>query len=86
MDADAIRILLHEYIDSASDKKVKAFYTIIEEEETNDHSLLDDPSFVAEMEARYERYLADPSTGSTLEEVHEAAKKALAEKNDLAKK
>jgi hypothetical protein len=86
MNADAIRILLHEYIDSASDKKVKAFYTIIEEDETDDHSLLDDPSFVAEMDARYERYLADPSTGSTLDEVEERARKAFAEKSKAAKK
>lgn len=85
MTTDAIRKLLHEYIDSASDKKVKAFYTIIEEDTTDDYDPLEDPSFVAEMDRRYEAYLADPSTAVTLDEAESRAK-LLAEKNKSAKK
>ena len=78
MNTDAIRKKLHEYIDAASDKKVEAFFTIIECE-LNDtyNSPLDDPAFVAEMDRRYNEYLADPSKAKTLDEVEETARNLL---------
>jgi hypothetical protein len=80
MNADAIRILLHEYIDSASDKKVKAFYTIIEEDSTDDYDPFEDTSFVAEMDRRYNECLSDPSIGKSLDEVEQKARQILADK------
>lgn len=78
MNTDAIRKRLHEYIDSASDKKVEAFFTIIEGELDDMYdSPLDDPAFVAEMDRRYNEYLADPSKAKTLDEVEEMARNLL---------
>lgn len=75
MTTKDIRKKLHDYIDSASDKKVKAFYTIIEEEVTDDYDLLEDPSFLAEMDRRYENYKANPDAAKTWDEVKKSARK-----------
>jgi putative addiction module component (TIGR02574 family) len=75
MTTKDIRQKLHEYIDSASDKKVKAFYVIVEDEIDDTYeNPLEDPSFVAEMDRRYEQYKADPSIGIPLEEVEKKAR------------
>lgn len=81
MTTKDIRKKLHEYIDSASDKKVKAFYVIIEDEiEDTYQDPLDDPAVLAEMERRYENYKANPDSAKTWDEVREIARKKIAEK------
>ena len=76
MTTKDIRQKLHEYIDSASDKKVKAFYVIVEDEidDTYDNPL-DNPSVLAEMEKRYEHYKANPSSAKSWEEVKRITRK-----------
>ncbi len=76
MTTKDIRKKLHDYIDSASDKKVKAFYVIVEDEiEDTYDSPLDDPAFLAEMDRRYENYKANPDAAKTWDEVKKSARK-----------
>lgn len=76
MTTQDIRNKLHEYIDSASDRKVKAFYVIVEDDVENSYdNPLEDPIVLAEMERRYENYKADPGSAKTWEEVKESVKK-----------
>ena len=60
MKTAEIRERLHQFIDSAADKKVKAMYTIFEEniEANEDYS----PEFKAELDKRYEEYQKDGVT------------------------
>ena len=85
MNTDLIRKKLHEYIDTASDKKVQAFFTIIEGDLDNVYdSRLNDPDFVAEMDRRYNKYLKDPSKAKTWDEVKDLARQKLnLPKNEL---
>ncbi len=57
MDTVEIRQELHDYIESAPDKKVEAIYTMVEEgiEEPYDH--WEDEEFVAELQRREDDYL-----------------------------
>lgn len=81
MTIAAIRQKLHEYIDSASDKKVKAFYTIIEEELNDDYNPLKDPTFVAELDKEYQAYQKDPSTAISWDELKSKTRKRLKSKS-----
>jgi hypothetical protein len=52
MNTSAIRKRLHEYIKVAEDKKIKALYTIIENEIKEMDSWQDDKQLLAELEKR----------------------------------
>jgi beta-phosphoglucomutase-like phosphatase (HAD superfamily) len=48
---------LHNYIDAAQEKKLKAIYTMIEEELDEINDFWEDDGFVAELERREKEYL-----------------------------
>lgn len=73
MTTVAMRKKLHDYLDTAADKKIKAIYTMVEDElaeEKEDYS----DEFKAELDRRYEEYLKDGITISRAE-VNEQIKK-----------
>ena len=71
-----IRERLHKYIDQADDRKVKAIYTMVEEEiEPTD--MWKDEVFVAELERRVNEIESGEVTGYTWEQVQANANKAL---------
>ncbi len=74
MKTAEIRSRLHRFIDTVADKKVKAIYTIFEEniEESEDYT----PEFKAELDRRYEEYKKDGKTISR-EEMDKRIKKLL---------
>ena len=55
MTASAIRQRLHQFIESVEEKKIKAIYTIFEDEITRDEWTYTD-KFKAELESRYNYY------------------------------
>jgi hypothetical protein len=76
MSTIEIREKLHQYIDQADDKKVKAFYTIVEEE-IQPHSIWNDNGFVKELERRVTEIENGTVKGYTWQEVQSNAKQAL---------
>ncbi len=76
MKTEEIRNKLHQLIDKAEDKKVKALYTIFEEsmEEKEDYT----DEFKAELDSRYEEFKKDGKTIS-LEDVNIRVKNILSE-------
>jgi hypothetical protein len=74
MKTAEIRSKLHEFIDNAADKKVKAIYTMFEENiETEEHYT---PEFKAELDKRYEEHKKDSKIVSR-EEMDKRIKKLL---------
>ena len=72
MTASAIRTQLHNYLDVANDKKVKAIYALLEEDivdKTGGGDHWNDPKFVAEMNRRASEMESGKVKGSTWEEV-----------------
>ena len=57
MKAAAIRRELHNYLEVAGDKKLKAIYTMVEEEIKAAQSHWDDPEFISEIQSREASYL-----------------------------
>ena len=74
MTTSAIREQIHTYLDVADDKKVKAIYTLIEDDiaKTRDH--WSDPEFVAEMNRRAAEMESGADMGRSWEEVHTRAR------------
>jgi len=74
MTTAAIRTKLHDFIDNAADKKVKAIYTLFEEniEAGEEYT----PEFKAELDRRYEAYKQDGKTVSR-DEMDKRIKKVL---------
>ncbi|MBS1503612.1 MAG: hypothetical protein JST32_16200 [Bacteroidetes bacterium] len=80
MTTAAIREKLCDYIKGADDKKVKAIYTILEDQiETEPYEWSKDEEFVAELDERVRRYEAGIDRGHTWDEL-EASIKHLKEK------
>ena len=76
MKTTKIRTKLHHFIDTMDDKKVKAIYTMFEndiEEEIEDYT----DEFKAELDRRYEEYKKDGGTGITHEEMNERIKELM---------
>jgi len=63
MAATAIRQKLYEYIRVAEDKKVKAIYTMLEEEIEEVQNYWDNKDFVAELDKRSAEYKSDKKQG-----------------------
>ena len=57
MKPEQIKQKLHRYIETADEKKLKAIYTIVEEEIEETTDLWNDEEFVAELEQREKKYL-----------------------------
>ncbi len=74
MTTAAIRTKLHDFIDNAADKKVKAMYTMFEENIEAEEEYT--PEFKAELDREYEDYKNDGITISR-EEVNAAVKERL---------
>ncbi|HVW16390.1 MAG TPA: hypothetical protein VHB54_21330 [Mucilaginibacter sp.] len=72
MTTAAIREKLCDYIKGADDKKVKAIYTILEDQiETEPYDWSKDEEFVAELDERVRRYEAGIDRGYSLDEMEE---------------
>lgn len=70
MTVTVIREKLHEYIDAADDKQIKAIFTILEEKIINEpYDWSKDKEFVAELDERVRRYEAGIDKGYTWEEL-----------------
>lgn len=66
MTTVAMRKKLHDYLDTAADKKIKAIYTMVEDELAEEKEDYTD-EFKAELDRRYEEYLKDGITISKAE-------------------
>ena len=73
MTLSAIRQQLHHYIDIASDKKVNALYTLLEDDIMNKTSHWNNPEFVAEMSSRAKDIETGKDKGRSWEEVQKTA-------------
>ena len=70
MTVTAIRERLHEYINAADDKQIKAIYTILEDKIVHEpYDWSKDKEFVAELDERVRRYEAGIDKGHTWEEL-----------------
>ncbi len=69
MRTNTIREKLYDYIRFADDKKVKAIYTMLEEEIVIKNNPWDDTEFIAELERRVAEYERGEVKMSTWEEV-----------------
>lgn len=69
MKSAEIRERLHHYINSAEDKKVKAFYTIIEQELNNEQEIWDNPEVLKELNKRSKDYHQGKVTGKSWKDV-----------------
>lgn len=74
MTTETIRRKLHDYIESAQDKKVKAIYKIVEDE--IEGTLLNEKQ-LAEVDRRVAEYESGKVEGLSWEEVKNRAKKSL---------
>ena len=69
MNTTAIRQKLYDYIRVAEDKKVKAIYTMVEEEINEAYDWSSDPAFIAELDKRSAEYKSGKVKGVPWEEV-----------------
>jgi hypothetical protein len=76
MSTVAIRKKLHHYIETAQDKKVKAIFTMVEDEIGETYDRWNDEAFLAELLRREESYLNGTAKTYTPEQVFAKARKA----------
>ena len=78
MNSNALKSKLHTYIDSADNKKLRAIFTLIEDD-IDFESIWDDPNFVKEIEIREKAYLNGTSkmftNAEALAQVKQTARK-----------
>ncbi|MFM8758200.1 MAG: hypothetical protein ACKODS_01455 [Methylophilaceae bacterium] len=72
-----IRQKLHQYIETAQPKKVKAIYAMVEEEIQEVSHHWDDPKFLAELQKRDEDYLSGKSKTYSMEQTLRRARLAV---------
>lgn len=88
MKSEELKNKLHQYIDNATDKQLKNFLSIVEENEEvyavkKKYDHWDDPEFVKEMDRRVEEFESGKVKGIPWEEVHSTALERLKNrKND----
>lgn len=73
MSIATIRERLYEYIRFADEKKVKAIYTMVEDEITEELNLWEDKVFLKELERRLSEYESGQIKGSAWGEVKNKA-------------
>lgn len=76
MRTTQIRQHLHDYIDSAEDKKLKAIYTLLEEDITDGFVLSDEQKY--ELDRRYNNYQNGIGSSYNREEIDAIIEHALA--------
>jgi hypothetical protein len=76
MKSIEIRQKLHQYIETALDKKLKAIYTMVENEIEELNNPWNDAAFVAQIEKREQSYLNGEAKTYSWEEVQQRAKQA----------
>ncbi|HEV2832049.1 MAG TPA: hypothetical protein VGW31_08710 [Hanamia sp.] len=84
MKTEEIKVKLHHYIETAQEKKLKAIYTMVEDEIQDPYDYWNDKEFIDELERREKEYLEGKAKTYTLEETMERVSKAI--KNVKAKK
>ncbi len=77
MNSIEIKQKLHQYIETAEDKKLKAIYTIVENEIEDPYDPWNDPAFLSQIERREQSYLNGKAKTYSWEEVQQRAKQAL---------
>lgn len=77
MDTITIKQKLHQYIETAEDRKLKAIYTMVENEIEDFSNPWEDPAFLAEIERREKTYLNGEAKIFSWEEVQQRAKQNL---------
>jgi murein tripeptide amidase MpaA len=84
MKTSELKEKLHNYIETAQEKKLKAIYTMVEEEIDATADYWEDEGFVAELHRREKKYLDGTAKTYTLKEtvagVNDAIEKAKAKK------
>jgi hypothetical protein len=78
MSIAEIKQQLHEYIDSAEDKKLKAIYTLLEDDITDDYQFSEGQK--KELDRRYNNYQNGIGKTYTWEETLAITDKALADR------
>ena len=69
MTTTAIRTKLFDYIKVANDKKIKAIYTILENEISETENWWNDKNFIKELDQRFADWETGKDNGYTLSEV-----------------
>ena len=82
MTTEAIREKLHDLIDTADDKHVKAVYSIFKDEMAEKYDPWEDEEFVIEMDQRVKDVESGKTKGVSWEEVKRKARLRLASKNE----
>lgn len=72
----------HHYIETAQRKKLKAIYTILEDEIKDVYDFWDDENFVSELKRREKAYRDGSVQGYSIEESVLRAKKAIKENDN----
>jgi putative addiction module component (TIGR02574 family) len=75
-----IRQQLHDYIDSAEDKKLKAIYTLLEDDISEGYQLTEDQK--QELDRRYDDYMNGIGKTYTWDETVAMARQALANRKN----
>lgn len=68
MKSSEIRKKLHHYIDTADEKKIKAIFTMVEEEIEEYHEHWRDSNFINEMKEQENKYMKGKLKTYTIEE------------------
>ncbi|MCA6379014.1 MAG: hypothetical protein IM574_13435 [Cytophagales bacterium] len=81
MNTTDIRQKLHHYIETAKDKKVKAMYTMVEDEIEETYDYWNDDEFVAELKRRQIAHLKGQTKTHTLSDAASEIKQAIKKVN-----
>jgi len=80
MTLAAVKEKLHDFIEHADGKKVKAMYTLVENDIEQDYEFTDED--MKELDSRWEDYLSGKTKSYTLEESKEHVDKVLKRRSD----
>ncbi len=82
MKTEQIKQKLHRCIETAEEKKLKAIYTMVEEEIEETNELWNDEEFVAELVQREKKYLNGSAKTYSLKNLLQEQNKQLKKKNN----